>query len=79
LRAVPDSRLILKNRAFAQDDVRESFRAQFSARGVAPERIEFRGESPHAELLAEYGDIDIALDTFPYNGGLTTCEALAGE
>jgi predicted O-linked N-acetylglucosamine transferase (SPINDLY family) len=38
--------------------------------------VELREGSGHTEMLAEYGDIDIALDTFPFNGGMTTLEAL---
>jgi predicted O-linked N-acetylglucosamine transferase (SPINDLY family) len=44
--------------------------------GIAPDRIELRGASFHADLLKEYADIDIALDPFPFTGGLTSCEAL---
>jgi predicted O-linked N-acetylglucosamine transferase (SPINDLY family) len=76
LRAVEDSRLVLKGGHFTAADVQENFLRQFEKHGVEGARIEFRGASSHQALLAEYGDIDIALDTFPYNGGLTTCEAL---
>jgi predicted O-linked N-acetylglucosamine transferase (SPINDLY family) len=76
LSAVENSRLVLKGGHFAAADVQDSFLRQFKRHGIDGARIEFRGASPHRELLAEYGDIDIALDTFPYNGGLTTCEAL---
>ncbi len=76
LRETPNSRLLLKNPGFADPAVRDALLQKFSKHGVESHRISFRGRSPHAEMLAEYGDIDIALDTFPYNGGLTTLEAL---
>ncbi len=76
LREIPNSRLILKSAAFAHLNTRTVFLQRFHVRGIAVERIELRGASPHEQMLAEYGDIDVALDTFPYNGGLTTCEAL---
>jgi predicted O-linked N-acetylglucosamine transferase (SPINDLY family) len=76
LEQVPASRLVIKNSAIAVPHARAELARQFVARGIAPERIELRARSPHAAMLAEYGDIDLGLDTFPYNGGLTTCEAL---
>ena len=48
----------------------------FVDRGIAPERIDLRGPSFHADLLKEYADIDIALDPFPFTGGQSSCEAL---
>jgi predicted O-linked N-acetylglucosamine transferase (SPINDLY family) len=76
LQRVPASRLVIKNSAIAIAHARDALHRQFAARGIAPDRIELRARSPHAAMLAEYGDIDLGLDTFPYNGGLTTCEAL---
>ena len=48
----------------------------FAAVGIPEYRIELRGPSSHRDMLEEYGDIDIALDTFPFCGGLTSCDAL---
>jgi predicted O-linked N-acetylglucosamine transferase (SPINDLY family) len=76
LAAVPGSALVLKNDACDVAPVRERMLASFAAGGIDAERIVFRGPSTHAEMLAEYAAIDIALDTFPYNGGATTCDAL---
>lgn len=76
LRALPDSRLVLKWRTFQDDALRETVTRAFVGRGVAASRIELRGASFHKAMLAEYGDIDIALDPFPFTGGLTSCEAL---
>lgn len=76
LRAIPTSRLILKNAAFAHPTTRSVFAQRFVLRGIDAHRLDLRGPSEHVQMLAEYGDVDIALDPFPYNGGLTTCEAL---
>lgn len=76
LEATPGSRLRLKSAALKSPGVRERFEALFAASGVVPERLTLDGPSRHAEYLASYGEIDVALDPFPYNGGTTTVEAL---
>lgn len=76
LTAVPDARLVLKWRTFHDEGLCGAVIDSFVRRGIAAERIELRGPSFHAELLKEYADIDIALDPFPFTGGLTSCEAL---
>ncbi len=76
LHAVPDARLILKWRTFNDEAFRQQVTDAFVARGIAADHIELRGPSFHADLLKEYADIDIALDPFPFTGGLTSCEAL---
>lgn len=76
LLATPDSRLVLKWRTFNDEGMRQKVSQAFLNRGVRAERIECRGPSFHADMLQEYADIDIALDPFPFTGGLTSCEAL---
>lgn len=77
LRALPEARLVLKNRANDSHRARESLLARFSLHGIASERISLWGrERDSAAHLSRYGEIDIALDTFPYCGVTTTCEAL---
>lgn len=76
LQSAPNSRLILKWRTFNDEAFRQQVTDAFVDRGIAADRIELRGPSFHADLLKEYADIDIALDPFPFTGGLTSCEAL---
>lgn len=76
LDVVPHSRLLLKSAAFNHPATRKTFATRFAQRGITADRLDLRGSSLHSQMLAEYADVDIALDPFPYNGGLTTCEAL---
>ena len=77
LRGCPHSRIVLKAGGFSDPAVREHIVMGFRSFGVAAERIEFleRTKSIH-EHLSLYASIDIALDSFPYNGTTTTCEAM---
>jgi predicted O-linked N-acetylglucosamine transferase (SPINDLY family) len=77
LRAVPGSRLMLKSRALADLQTAAALKHRFADAGIAADRLHFQGSrSSVAEHLAAYAEIDIALDTVPYNGTTTTFEAL---
>jgi predicted O-linked N-acetylglucosamine transferase (SPINDLY family) len=76
LHAVPGSRLLLKWHTLADEAVRRQLAAAFADLHIGADRLEMRRESPHEAMLAEYSDMDIALDPFPFSGGLTSCEAL---
>jgi len=77
LHAVPTSRLTLKSRCFNDEDTASFFTEGFAELGIDGERISLLTPvKSTAEHLAQYNAIDIALDTSPYNGTTTTCEAL---
>ncbi|GLR79571.1 tetratricopeptide repeat protein [Azospirillum oryzae] len=76
LAAVPGSRLLLRTPGLDDAELRARTLALFTAAGADADRIDLRGAALHAEFLATYGEIDVALDPFPYSGGLTTLEAL---
>jgi predicted O-linked N-acetylglucosamine transferase (SPINDLY family) len=76
LRRLPRARLVLKFKGWDDRGVARRFADLFAAGAIDPGRLEFLGWSSRAELLDEYNRVDLALDSFPYCGGLTTCEAL---
>jgi predicted O-linked N-acetylglucosamine transferase (SPINDLY family) len=76
LHAVPGSRLLMKYRDMGTDAAQRRFAIWFAEDGIGKERLQFAAASPLAEYLAAFGEIDIALDTFPYNGGTTSLDGL---
>ena len=75
---VPNSRLLLKYRSFYNDPIMiKNWVSRFSKWGIDPYRIILIGDdSTQSDHLAFYSQMDIALDTFPFNGSTTTFEAL---
>jgi predicted O-linked N-acetylglucosamine transferase (SPINDLY family) len=77
LREVPGSRLLIKAGILRHEPTAVRVRECFAAHGVDDTRIELVAwVEDRASHLGLYGRADIALDTFPYNGTTTTCEAL---
>ena len=74
LEAVRGSKLVIKGKIASIDSGIHFAKKRLSMLSYDLTRVEFRPYSP--DYLEQYRDIDIALDTAPYNGGLTTCEAL---
>jgi len=78
LQHIPDARLLLKNAAFSDASIKERYIKLFCLHGLSRNRLLFVGfTSSTKEHLGTYARVDIALDTFPYNGTTTTCEALS--
>src|SRR5690606_13415634 len=76
LNSVPNAHLFLKTHGLSNATLCQRIWSFFAGSGINQERIRLEGASPHNELLNSYNDVDIALDPWPYSGGLTTCEAL---
>jgi predicted O-linked N-acetylglucosamine transferase (SPINDLY family) len=76
LKALPHARLLLKAPSFKDEAAKRVFGQRLQDLGVALDRIEFRGPSGLTDMMAEYADVDIALDPAPYNGGTTSLQAL---
>jgi predicted O-linked N-acetylglucosamine transferase (SPINDLY family) len=73
LQAVPGARLFFHAHPGAH---REDVRAVFKRSGIDPDRIEFTPQASFLEYLECHRALDLALDPFPYNGGVTTMDAL---
>jgi len=77
LEAVPDSRLVIKTKSLSDRSTRDYVMDRFTEKGIKAKRLELLSWEPSTKAHLEmYNRIDIALDTFPYNGTTTTCEAL---
>jgi len=77
LKSTPNSRLLIKSKQFAFVEVKQRFLKLFKAQGVPANRLILRDRIENQEAhLKLYDEVDLALDTFPYNGTTTTCEAL---
>jgi predicted O-linked N-acetylglucosamine transferase (SPINDLY family) len=76
LLAVPGSRLMLKWKCFSDNVTRQNAINMICQRRIDSERIILETAEPSPMYLASYNSVDIGLDTFPFNGLTTTCEAL---
>ena len=76
LRSLPRSRLLLKDRALDDAALRTFALDAFAAVDISADRVDLRGGSSRRDHLEAYNEVDIALDPFPQNGGLSTWEAL---
>jgi hypothetical protein len=72
--AVPEARCLMT--ALPGGDARTALLAYFEGRGIDPARFTLRGRGSHETFLALHREVDIALDSFPYNGTTTTLHAL---
>ena len=77
LAAVPGSRLLLKSQAMGDPDASGALRDRLARAGIDPARVDISAYAPDQRShLEQYARMHVSLDTTPYNGTTTTCEAL---
>ncbi|MEO5376115.1 MAG: tetratricopeptide repeat protein, partial [Alphaproteobacteria bacterium] len=76
MNAVPGARFRVKDSMLDDPNQRRRIMALFADNGVDAGRLDLLGQTNHVDHLAAYGAVDIALDPFPQNGGVSTLEAL---
>lgn len=74
---IPRSRLVIKYNGLQSESQRRLVFEAFATHSVSADRLRLYGrDAVQAEHMSRYWEIDIGLDTFPYNGTTTTCDAL---
>jgi predicted O-linked N-acetylglucosamine transferase (SPINDLY family) len=77
LKAIPDSKLLIKTKSLQDATTRQELTEHFTSLGIVPERLILSPFTPtQIEHFRMYQQIDIALDSYPFNGATTTCETL---
>jgi protein O-GlcNAc transferase len=77
LRETPEARLLVKQSFLSDADSRAAFERRLAQHGVPRERVVLLGHVAGLDAhLAAYAQVDVALDSFPYHGTTTTCDAL---
>jgi len=73
---LPNARLRLQNSLFNSPAMQKQLLGRLANFGIQPERVSLEKKVPRNEYLKAHAHIDIILDTFPFPGGTTTCEAM---
>ncbi|TAN53087.1 MAG: tetratricopeptide repeat protein [Rhodospirillales bacterium] len=76
MKEIPDAHFLMASPNFKYPAAMERMKNLFGKYGVSSERVTLLGEADHREQLARYAMADLVLDSLPYSGGLTTCEAM---
>jgi predicted O-linked N-acetylglucosamine transferase (SPINDLY family) len=74
--AVPASRLMILSPAMEEPEADQEISRLFARHGMPPERLDIAHRAPRKKYLELFNHIDLHLDTFPYHGCTTTCDAL---